>query len=340
MTISRGYSPFAQCLMSGLSSTSLDEGARRLILDDGIGAFILFGRNVSNPQDLGLLCDSIRHACNDAGLASALLAVDQEGGPVLRLRPPHWPDVASNADVARALDPRGAVLEQACAVAACLIPLGIHLDFAPVLDVSGFECEGVLDRRTYGPDPAHVAELGTIFIETLQGLGVMATAKHFPGIGRVEEDPHHGRPVVRVAKRDLVRDLLPFRAAIEAGVAAVMTSHVVYPALDDQYPATFSSVISHRLLREELGFSGVLVTDDLEMGGVTRYGDIGSAAVKAFQAGHDLLLVCHREDRVRRVLDALEDARRTGDIPERRIEEALERLAVLRTRIGAITHVM
>ncbi|MEF3168672.1 MAG: beta-N-acetylhexosaminidase [Deltaproteobacteria bacterium] len=340
MSICRGHSPFAPCLMAGLSSTVLDEGARRLILDDGIGAFILFGRNISNPQDLGLLCDSVRNTCNEAGLAPAIIAVDQEGGPVRRLRPPHWPDVASNADVARALDPCRAVLEQARAVAACLIPLGIHLDFAPVLDVSGFERKGVLDRRTYGPDPAHVARLGAIFIDTLQGLGVMATAKHFPGIGRVEEDPHHGRPVVRAAKKDLARDLLPFRAAIEAGVAAVMTSHVVYPALDDQYPATFSAVISRCILRDELGFSGVLVTDDLEMGGITRYGDIGSAAVRAFQAGHDLLLVCHREDRVRRVLDALEDARRMGEIPERRIEEALERLAVLRARIEAFTHVM
>lgn len=328
------YSPFGQCIVAGLPGPRPDDAARRLISRHGVGNFILFGRNVEDPLGVEDLCAWLGDTCLSAGLPSPLIAVDQEGGPVQRLKPPLWTSMPSNRDVALAPDPVKAVIAQAEEAARRLSALGVNLNLAPVLDLSPFDKSGVLAERTYGDDPHRAAELGATYIRTLQGNGVIATAKHFPGIGRVGDDPHHRRPVVPADTSILADDLLPFRSAVQAGVGGVMTSHVVFPAYDPEKSATFSRRIAQGLLRDELGFSRVLITDDLEMGGVTAYGEIGEAAVAAFLAGHDLLLVCHREDRVVEAIRSLDKAFGTGLIPEARLEEALSRIRNLKERIA------
>ena len=322
--------PLGQLLMIGIPGTDLDPESLSLIREYGVGNFILFSRNArGGPDQAKKLCDDLNEACADAGVPSPLIAVDQEGGPVQRLAPPFWPWIPSNEEVALSIDPEIQANAQAETAAKILNFLGIRLNLAPVLDLAPAGTEGVLKGRSYGSDPRKVSILGEKYIRTLQANGVGATAKHFPGIGRVGKDPHFQRPAVTASKETLMREMSPFREGLKAGVKAVMTSHVVFPALDLDKPATFSKIIVNELLRRELGFQGLLLTDDLEMGGITGHGSLGKAAVKAIMAGHDLLLICHRVQRVREALDALEKAWSQGILNNSKLDLSLSRIAGL-----------
>ena len=312
--------------MIGIPGTSLDPESLSLIKEHGVGNFILFTRNVKGgPDQTKKLCDDLNEACADAGLPSPLIAVDQEGGPVQRLGPPFWPEIPSNEEVVLSKNSETQANVQAETAAKILNSLGIRLNLAPVLDLAPTGTEGVLKGRSYGADPREVSILGEEYIRTLQAAGVGATAKHFPGIGRVEKDPHFQRPVVTASKEILMHEMTPFRESVKAGVKAVMTSHVVFPALDQDEPATFSKIIVNELLRREMGFQGLLLTDDLEMGGITGQGSLGEAAVKAILAGHDLLLICHRAQRVREALDALDKAWSQGILSNGKLDLSLTR---------------
>lgn len=314
--------------MIGLPGTDLDLETLSLIRDYGVGNFILFERNVKGgPDHTKKLCDDLNGACADAGLPSPVIAVDQEGGPVQRLGPPSWPEIPSNEEMVLSKNLEMNVNSQAETAAKILNSLGIKLNLAPVLDLAPSGAEGVLKGRSYGADPREVSILGEKYIQILQANGVCATAKHFPGIGRVERDPHLQRPVVTASRKTLTHEMYPFRKGVKAGVKAVMTSHVVFPSLDPDEPATFSEIIANRLLRYELGFEGVLLTDDLEMGGVINHGSLGEAAVKAILAGHDLLLICHSIQRVKEALNSLENAWSTSLFEAGRLDLSLSRIA-------------
>jgi len=317
--------------MIGMPGTSLDPESLSLIKEHGVGNFILFTRNVKGgPDQTKRLCDDLNEACADAGLPPPLIAVDQEGGPVQRLGPPFWPEILSNQEVALSGNPETKASVQAETAAKILNSLEIGLNLAPVLDLTPTGTEGVLKGRSYGSDPKKVSILGKKYIRTLQTNGVGATAKHFPGIGRVEKDPHFQRPVVTASKETLMHEMSPFRESVKAGVKAVMTSHVIFPTLDREYePATFSKIIVDELLRREMGFQGLLLTDDLEMGGITGHGSLGEAAVKAILAGHDLLLICHKAQRAREALDALDKAWSQGILNTGKIDLSLARIAGL-----------
>ncbi|MEA3386086.1 MAG: beta-N-acetylhexosaminidase [Thermodesulfobacteriota bacterium] len=316
-----------QLLMIGIPGTGLDPESLSLIKEHGVGNFILFTRNVKGgPDQAKRLCDDLNEACADAGLPPPLIAVDQEGGPVQRLGPPFWPEILSNQEVALSGNPKTKASVQAETAAKILNSLGIGLNLAPVLDLASTGTEGVLKGRSYGSDPSKVSILGEKYIRTLQANGVGATAKHFPGIGHVEKDPHFQRPVVTASKETLMHEMSPFRESVKAGVKAVMTSHVVFPALDrDDKPATFSKIIVNELLRREMGFQGLLLTDDLEMGGITGHDSLGKAAVKAILAGHDLLLICHSAQKVREALDALNKAWSQGILNTGKLDLSLSR---------------
>nr|HDN01289.1 glycoside hydrolase family 3 protein [Deltaproteobacteria bacterium] len=320
--------PLGRLLMIGLPGTDLDLETLSLIRDYGVGNFILFERNVKGgPDHTKKLCDDLNGACADAGLPSPVIAVDQEGGPVQRLGPPSWPEIPSNEEMVLSKNLEMNVNSQAETAAKILNSLGIKLNLAPVLDLAPSGAEGVLKGRSYGADPREVSILGEKYIQILQANGVCATAKHFPGIGRVERDPHFQRPVVTASRKTLTHEMYPFRKGVKAGVKAVMTSHVVFPSLDPDEPATFSEIIANRLLRYELGFEGVLLTDDLEMGGVINHGSLGEAAVKAILAGHDLLLICHGIQRVKEALNSLENAWSTSLFEAGRLDLSLSRIA-------------
>lgn len=322
--------PLGQLLMIGIPGTGLDPESLSLIREHGIGNFILFTRNVKGgPDQTKKLCDDLNEACADTGLPPPLIAVDQEGGPVQRLGPPFWPGILSNQEVALSKNPETRANAQAETAAKILNSLEIRLNLAPVLDLAPTGTEGVLKGRSYGLDPREVSILGEKYIRTLQANGIGATAKHFPGIGRVEKDPHFQRPAVTASKETLMYEMFPFRASVKTGVKAVMTSHVVFPSLDPDEPATFSKIIVNDLLRRELGFQGLLLTDDLEMGGITGHGSLGEAAVKAILAGHDLLLICKMAQKVKEALDALDKAWSQGILDAGKLDLSLTRIASL-----------
>ncbi len=320
-----------QLLMIGIPGTDLDIETHSLIKEEGVGNFILFTRNVKGgPGQVKRLCNDLREACADAGLPSPLIAVDQEGGPVQRLGPPFWPRIPSNEEVAFCGKSEDRVKLQAECAAEVLTSVGIGLNLAPVLDLAPRGVRGVLKDRSYGPYAQDVSALGENYIRTLQANGVWATAKHFPGIGRVKRDPHFYRPVVTASREVLLDEMSPFRAGVKAGVKAMMTSHVVFPALDPDGPATFSRVIAGRLLRHELGFQGLLLTDDLEMGGITAQCSLGDAAVRASLAGHDLLLICRTAQGVREALNTLFKVWSQGMLSRKSVDLSLSRIARLR----------
>ncbi len=321
--------------MIGLPGPDLDPSILSLMQEYGVGNFIIFGRNIKGgPAGLRRLCTDIRDACLKNGLPDPFIAVDQEGGAVQRLAPPQWPPLVSNKEAGSSRSPEKAVRTQARIAAKTLIRTGINLNLAPVLDVSGPHTDSVLKDRCYGNDPGQIASLGAQYIEELQRWGIGATAKHFPGIGRVGKDPHKRRPVVEADLETILEEMEPFRRANLVDVTAMMTSHVIYTALDSTGPATFSKRIATGLLRKEIGFPGILVTDDLEMGGVTRYGSMEEAAIKAFVAGHDIVLLCNTPGKTKKCLQVFAEAMRNGRIDAHRLNESAKRILSVKTRLG------
>ena len=323
-----------QMLMVGLPGTGLDPETRDMIREFGLCNFILFERNVEGgPGQARDLVRQVRSFCKESDLPPPLISTDQEGGAVQRLGPPHWPAIPGNGRVGAALDPLQAVEAQVDEIAGVLGTVGVNLNLAPVLDVCSPNEPGVLQGRTFGSDPRAVSYLGLAYIRKLQFLGIGATAKHFPGIGRVEEDPHERRPVVTADKDTVFREMAPFGHAVHMGVLAIMTSHVVYAGLDAGEPATFSRAIVTDLLRNSLNYNGVVMTDDLGMGGITRYGELGEAAVRAVKAGHDLLLVCRGGKDVPVCMEALAASVEQGEVQEEEVARHLKRVRNLRNLV-------
>ncbi len=330
---SRPDYPCGTLIMAGIEGTALNAETVNLIRDYGVGNFIIFKRNVSEgPESLKRLCEDLKDTCEHVGLPSPIIGVDQEGGGVQRLGPPLWDSLPSASATGTATNPKKAVTELAGRTGTMLNDAGINMNLAPVLDIAGPAAKGVLKGRCFGSDPNAVAQAGVWYIRTIQGLSIAAVAKHFPGIGMVRVDPHRQRPVVDANADTVAAQLTPFRLAINAGVSAAMTSHVIFPALDSKYPATCSRTIAHDLLRKEMGFQGVLITDDMEMGGITEYGTVEEAAVMAFLAGHDLLLVCHRPDRIRATVNKIQAICKQDGIAKKRLEASLERMDQLREK--------
>jgi beta-N-acetylhexosaminidase len=285
-----------QRFMVGFDGHQASPDVKHLIRDLGVGHVILFARNVAEPEQVAELVRELQAVAREARHDLPLLvAVDQEGGRVARLREPWtvWPPMraigrAGSEELARKV---GAAL--AHELAAC----GITCDFAPVVDVDSNPKNPIIGDRSFGEDPDLVGRMGVALIQGLQDGGVAACAKHFPGHGDTDVDSHLALPVVEHSRSRLEDvELRPFRMAIEAGVATIMTAHVVVRELDPDVPATLSPAVIAGLLRKTMGYEGVIVSDDLEMKAVAAHWPPGDAAVRAMQAGCDILPVCARPD--------------------------------------------
>ena len=320
--------------MVGLPGPELDDSTRRLIEAYGISNFILFKRNAENPTQIRTLCLGLVEACRAAGLPAPLISIDQEGGTVARLKGPHFtefPDARILAESGRAEELLNGYAET-CARE--LLAVGVNMNMAPVLDVSPAGQGLFMEQRSLGGEPEQVARLGTLVIKTMQENGLAACAKHFPGLGGATLDPHKVLPVVDRSLAELRGcDLVPFAAAIRAEVAGVMTSHTVYPQLDPALPATLSPRILGGLLRNEMGFDGMIVTDDLEMGAIENEGTVAAAALVAFKAGADLLLICHEHAKIIAAHELLSKAV-GGEIAEERVRRSLARIGEVRRRFA------
>ncbi|MFG1941834.1 glycoside hydrolase family 3 N-terminal domain-containing protein [Nonomuraea sp. NPDC048826] len=309
-------------LQPGYAGASLPDWMRGA-LDQGLGGIVLFARN--HPLDLA--ARQIREQCPDA-----VIAVDEEGGTVTRFEVETGSSVPGNRALG-VVDDVALTERVGRQLGRMLARAGITLDYAPSADVNANPANPVIGVRSFGPDPALVARHTTAYVAGVQGAGVAACAKHFPGHGDTATDSHLALPTVHASRELLAeRDLPPFRAAVEAGVRAVMCGHLLVPALDPDLPATLSRAALTELLRDELGFDGMLVTDAIEMRAVAAMFDPGEIAVRAVAAGADA--VCAglvTEDGLYAMRDALVDAVRTGRLPEERLAEAAARVRAVST---------
>jgi len=288
----------------------------------GLGGVILFARNVAEPEQVAELSFESARLVPDLPL---WVSVDQEGGRVARLRAPftEWPPMAT---LGRSGDVQLAE-RFARALAIELKAAGITLDYAPVLDVLTNARNPVIGDRALADKAEEVGRLGAAIIRALQGEGVAACGKHFPGHGDTSVDSHVELPLVEHPP-DRLRavEFVPFRAAVEADVATIMTAHLFAPSLDEQRPATLSRHVVTDLLRIELGFDGVILSDDLEMKAIAKNYAVPDAAILAIEAGCDGVLICSADyDTQARTLEALIRAVETGRLAYARVEDALKR---------------
>lgn len=317
-----------QRLMVGFDGRRLNDDLKRFIRRFKVGGLILFARNIAGPEQLQSLCSSVQAYALDCGNPPLFIAVDQEGGKVARLKAPFTefagspfvksPEAAHDFGRITALE-----LQQ----------VHINMNLAPVLDVAPPDMQSVMADRAFGGDPAWVAQLGTAVIHSLQKNGVMAVAKHFPGIGRTRLDSHLELPETDLQPADLAAmELVPFQAAVAGGVAGIMLSHVLYRSLDPNWPASLSHRIGAGLLRNKMGFSGLILTDDLDMGAVAKHFSIQTAVYQAYRAEADLMLICRPSAKIESAFTVLQ--RLLQDTDSRRIsgEASLHRILGFKKR--------
>jgi beta-N-acetylhexosaminidase len=318
-----------QLLIGSLAGTTITPEMRSLAREFQLGGVTLFKRNIEAPEQVAELNHDLQSLSSELPL---WVAVDQEGGRVARLHAPftEWPPMAT---LGRSGDEKLAY-RFAAALASELKAVGISLDYAPVLDIQTNPKNPVIGDRALGEDADTVARLGAAIIRGLQENGIAACGKHFPGHGDTSADSHVALPLVEHPPDRIRRvECVPFREAIRNDVAFMMTAHILVPSLDEQNPATLSSTIVRGLLREELGFGGVILSDDLEMKAIADTYAVPDAAVQAIAAGCDGVLVCRHLSHDRSqdlevqaaVLEALIHAVEDGRIPYKRAEDALSR---------------
>jgi beta-N-acetylhexosaminidase len=318
--------------MCGMPGPKLDKDTRRLIRRFNLGGLILFSRNVEDPVQVSELCRDIQETSMDAHGLPLFISVDQEGGRVARLRTP-FTEFPGNEAIGMDSNPDKRAEEFATITAKEMKLVGLNLDLAPVVDVRQGEPEDHLRGRTFGEDSRLVGRLGGIVIRTLQDKGVMAVAKHFPGLGRASKDPHMELPEIPLSKDEIEAvSLPPFQDAIKKGVAGVMTSHAIYPSLDPGTPATMSSAVLTDLLRDGLGYDGLILTDDLEMGAIAGKWGVAEGATAAFAAGADILLICEDQELFEKGHQSIRKQIVKGEIPIKRIHSSMERIKYARTR--------
>lgn len=312
----------AATLLPGFVGTTLP-GWLEERLRGGLGGVCVFGQNIVSAQQLRALTDAIRAANPDA-----VIAIDEEGGDVTRLYYESGSPYPGNAVLGRLADPEYTE-SVARRVGRELRAVGVNLDFAPDADINSNAENPVIGVRSFGSTPGVVAEQSAAWTRGLQSAGVAACAKHFPGHGDAGADSHLELPVVDLdAARLRERELEPFRAAIEAGTRTVMTSHILLPRIDPELPATFSRRIVEGVLRGELGFDGLVVTDALDMYGASGERGIPEAAVLAIAAGCDLLCIGteNTDEQLEAIEDAVLAAIAAGRLGRERVAEAAERV--------------
>jgi beta-N-acetylhexosaminidase len=294
----------------------------RALIGRGVRNVILFARNVESPAQLAQLTYEVKTAAD----SPLMMSVDQEGGRVLRMREP-FTAVPSMRQVGRAGDEKlayavGRVLARELRAA------NFDMDLAPVVDVDTNPSNPVISSRSFGESTELVTKLGVALVRGLQDDGVAACVKHFPGHGDTNKDSHKELPTLPnqgLARLDEV-ELPPFKAAIDAGVASVMTAHVIYRPVDATYPATMSHTILDGLLRKRLGFDGLVMSDDMQMHAIADNYGFDEAIVLAATAGVDLFWICHSVELQNRAIDVLIRAVESGELPKSRLEESSRRL--------------
>lgn len=322
-----------QVVICGFHGTTPNDEINTLIKRYHLGNVILFKRNIENPKQLKELTSSLQ----DMAKIPLLIATDQEGGVVTRLTEP-FTVFPGNMATAATGNPKNAYLT-GLIMAKEMRAVGINWDLAPVVDVNDLPENPGIGVRSYSDDPGIVAKFALEFVRGLHEGGVTACIKHFPGKGHSAKDAHLEMPVVDRDRKTLESiELLPYKRSIEFGIESIMPSHVYYPALCEKrdLPATLSDAVMGALLKGEMKFEGVVLTDDLEMRGITNVLSASDAAHLSFKAGADVLMICHTFEEQIKVFEKIEEGVRNGKIPMERLNDAVKRVLKLKESIGLL----
>lgn len=319
-----------QLVMVGMDGFSVEEDARKIIEEDQVGGVILFRQNIENAEQLLRLTNKLKET-NQKNPFPLFISVDEEGGRVSRM-PKEMNKIPTNQIIGTANNPEFS-FQIGKIIAQLIKAFGFNMNFAPVLDIHSNPNNPVIGDRSFGPNPEVVSRLG---IQTMQGMQrkhILSVIKHFPGHGDTSVDSHVQLPVVH---HDLERlknvELLPFAEAIKNQADMIMTAHILLPQIDPLYPATLSTKIISNLLRKQLKFNGVVITDDMTMGAIEKNFDLEKAAVQAIQAGVDILLIANGYANAQTVLHALKGAVNKGLLTIGRVEESVHRIVTLKKK--------
>jgi beta-N-acetylhexosaminidase len=319
-----------QLLFIGIEGTCVDASLRSRLREVGPGGIILFARNLEDAPQVAAICRELGSVLE----IPPFLAIDQEGGRVSRLKG-IFPVIPANLRLASLSQGESKVREHGLWTGRGLSLLGFNLNFAPVLDLSGAEDPNGIGDRAYGADPARVARLARIFLEAQAASGVAGCGKHFPGLGGGRVDSHLELPRIDRSAETLWReDLAPYRA-LRSELPVVMVGHAHYPALqgDPPVPATLSSAIVSDLLRRRIGYEGIALTDDLEMGAVDQKRGAGEVTLEALGAGNDMVMYCKSWERVLAAHDAILRSLDAGEIARPLVEVRVARILALKGRL-------
>lgn len=297
-----------QATMIGISGKTLTEDEKKFITENNIGGVTLFSRNIETPQQLHKLTTELQALRNkQADRAPLLIAIDMEGGRVARLKAPftQWPPLKKIGD----LDSPSVAFKFAESMGAELQAIGVNLDFAPCVDVLTNDKNTIIGDRSLSTDPEIVGKIASALVRGYIKSGVIPCAKHFPGHGNTLLDSHFDLPIEEVSLQTLItRELSPFKKAFRARLDLVMTAHILYKNIDPEWPATLSKKILTDLLRNECGYRALVISDDLDMKALRNLYDPSFIAVKAIDAGINILLYCNEFDTPPQGLDAIEKA--------------------------------
>ncbi len=317
-----------QMILAGVQGTTLDDLAKKMIADQKVGGIIFYANNVTTLQGTASFVQSIKQA-NQKNPVPILMSVDQEGGKVSRM-PDAVESIPSSRKVGKTNDT--ALAEQMGALLARQIKLaGFNVDFAPVLDVNSNPKNPVIGDRSFGTTADLVTRMGIAEMKGLRSEGVIPVVKHFPGHGDTSVDSHLDLPVVNKSEKQLAElEWIPFQAAVKEQAEAVMVAHILFPKLDPNYPASLSKVIIGDHLRGKFKYDGVVITDDLSMGAISKNYPLHEATIATVQAGSDILLVAHSYESAKTIFDTLISAVKSGKIKESRIDESVYRILALK----------
>jgi len=322
-----------QRLMTGFAGTEITEEFRRIVKEHKIGNVILFKENIRDCAHLVQLCEEIQTLIREETGHSAFIAIDQEGGIISRL-----PKDGVNVPGAMALGATGDAdnaYRAGVLIGRELRALGPNMNFAPDVDVNSNRNNPVIGVRSYGDDPEAVAQFAARSVQGLLDGGVLCTAKHFPGHGDTDLDSHLALPCVDKSAEELEKtELVPFRAAIDAGVSAVMMAHILFPQIErERIPATMSRHIVQKILREKLGFSGIIVSDCMEMKAIANHYGVSEGTLAAFRAGVDLVEITHHPAWCAEAAVHVLKAAETGELDLAELDESVNRILAYKAKL-------
>ncbi|WP_025705372.1 beta-N-acetylhexosaminidase [Paenibacillus graminis] len=319
-----------QMLLAGIDGTTLEPEAKRMITEDKVGGIILYADNIRDLKGMVNLTNALKKS-NTTNPAPLFMSVDQEGGKVSRM-PKEYASIPANGKVGSVND-ADAAGTMGKLLAREVLAAGFNMNFAPVLDINSNPGNPVIGDRSFGSYASIVSKLGIAEMKGIESGGVVPVVKHFPGHGDTSVDSHLELPVVNKTASQLAKlEWLPFQAAIKEQADAVMVAHILFPKIDPDNPASLSRIIIGDQLRGDMGYQGVVITDDLTMGAIMKHFDLGTAAVESVNAGSDILLIAHGYENEQLARKALLQSVRGGTLDESRINESVYRILALKQK--------